>query len=78
MIKKRKQPGYGIMMGLTIIATLAALLTLMPQGSASKLCRLGYKAHCSFTPISTLICLFISLVICKLRVLLFVKKEEEK
>ena len=78
MIKKRKKPGYGIMMGLTIIATLAALLTLMPQGSASKLCRLGYKAHCSFTPISTLICLFISLVICKLRVLLFVKKEEEK
>jgi hypothetical protein len=31
-----------------------AVLTLMPREAASKACLLGYKALCSFTPISTL------------------------
>lgn len=30
--------------------------TLLPIPGASKECYLGYYAHCSFTPISTLIC----------------------
>jgi hypothetical protein len=34
-----------------------AILTLIPTGLASKACLLGYKAHCTFTPISTAILL---------------------
>ena len=35
------------------IEFLLALLTLIPTATASKPCLLGYRAHCSFTPIST-------------------------
>ena len=38
-----------------IVAVLAGISTLIPA-SASKACYLGYYAHCSFTPISTVIC----------------------
>ncbi|HEX2906707.1 MAG TPA: hypothetical protein VHO69_07600 [Phototrophicaceae bacterium] len=44
----------------TIIAILIALLaviTAFPRPSSSKPCSLGYKALCSFTPISTVILL---------------------
>jgi hypothetical protein len=36
---------------------LAALLTVIPRAGASKACRLGYKALCSFTPYGTIILL---------------------
>ena len=36
-----------------------SILTLIPA-PASKPCLLGYYAHCSFTPISTIICLIIA------------------
>ena len=39
------------------IHLLSALLTVIPRESASKVCRLGYKALCSFTPYGTLILL---------------------
>jgi hypothetical protein len=28
----------------------SAVITVVPDSSASKVCHLGYKAHCSFTP----------------------------
>lgn len=34
---------------------LSAVLTTVPREAASKECRLGYKALCSFTPYGTLI-----------------------
>jgi len=43
-----------------IIAVLAGISTLIPA-SASKVCFLGYYAHCSYTPISTIICWAIAL-----------------
>jgi len=42
-----------------IIALLLGLWTLVPA-KASKPCALGYYAHCSWTPWSTLICLVIA------------------
>lgn len=39
------------------IVLILGLLTLVPSPGASKMCLLGYKAKCSFTPISTLIML---------------------
>lgn len=38
-----------------VILSLAAVKTAIPNEEASKQCLLGYKAACSFTPISTLI-----------------------
>jgi hypothetical protein len=40
-----------------VIYLLSALLTVVPRAGASKACRLGYKALCSFTPYGTLILL---------------------
>jgi hypothetical protein len=38
-----------------IILSIAAVKTLIPNAEASKPCLLGYKAACSFAPISTAI-----------------------
>jgi hypothetical protein len=40
----------------------AAVLTATPSEKASKLCLLGYKAHCTFTPISTIVCIIAALI----------------
>ena len=40
-----------------VIHLLSALLTVIPRAGASKACRLGYKALCSYTPYGTLILL---------------------
>jgi len=40
-----------------ILYALAALLTMLPRAMASKACRLGYHALCSWTPYSTAILL---------------------
>ena len=64
---KTKKKGYGLLFALTILFTLAAFSTLIPNGSASKACFLGYYALCSFTPVSTIICLVIVWVLCVLR-----------
>jgi len=45
-----------------IVATLAAVSTVVPA-PASRPCLLGYYAHCSYTPLSTLICLAIASII---------------
>ena len=39
------------------IHPLLAIWTLIPVGTARKACLLGYEAHCTFTPISTIILL---------------------
>jgi hypothetical protein len=35
--------------------SIAAIKTMIPNSNASKPCLIGYKAVCSFTPISTII-----------------------
>jgi len=42
-----------------LVAIILGISTLVPA-PASKPCFLGYYAHCSFTPISTVICLIIA------------------
>ncbi|MFH1943423.1 MAG: hypothetical protein ABIL68_15080 [bacterium] len=54
---KKKKKGYGFLLGLTVVFTLATISTLIPVTSTGKACLLGYKAHCPFTPIGTIICL---------------------
>ena len=67
-MSKKKQPGYNILLILTIVFTLCALWTLVPSPNASKECLwLGYKAHCTWTPLSTIICLLMAGTVCKIR-----------
>lgn len=40
---------------LAIIFIILAISTLIPSAGASKACPLGYYAHCTFTPYSTII-----------------------
>jgi hypothetical protein len=50
------------------IWVISAIKTVIPNADASKACLIGYKATCSFTPISTAICLIgavISFVVAK-------------
>lgn len=69
---KIRKKGYWWLFALTIIFTLAAISTLLPSEQASKTCMLAYKAHCSFTPVSTLICIVFAGVSCLVRKKIFV------
>jgi len=75
---KTKKKGYGFLLVLTIVVTLAGLWTLVPQASAAKVCILGYKAHCTFTPISTLVCIALAAIICRIRKRNFTSMESPK
>ncbi|MBI5671356.1 MAG: hypothetical protein HZC41_25470 [Chloroflexi bacterium] len=45
---------------IAIIMVLAAIITLLPRTSARRRCALGYKALCTFAPISTIMLLVIA------------------
>ena len=73
---KKKKKGYGLLLAATTIFTLLAISTLIPQPSASKVCALGYRAHCTFTPWSTLICLALAALTCTVRSEFFTNKDQ--
>ncbi len=50
----KKVSTHTMFMGVELIL---AIVTLLPRAAASKACLLGYKALCSFTPISTVMLL---------------------
>ncbi len=50
-----------LLIGIGLGAVILAVLTAIPDSSASKDCLLGYKAHCSFTPISTVLLIMVAL-----------------
>jgi hypothetical protein len=52
-IRRRVDP---ILMFLSGVPGLAGLATLIPWPQAGKTCLLGYRALCSFAPVSSLIC----------------------
>jgi hypothetical protein len=61
-MKKKKKPGYYTLMALMIMMALGAVMTVMPVSYAYKDCLLGYKAHCTFTPISTILCIIAAVI----------------
>ena len=63
----KKKKGYVILYIITILFTLSAVSTLIPQATVSKACLLGYKAHCPFTPIGTILCLGMAGFLCVVR-----------
>lgn len=45
-----------------VASVVFAVITVVPESSASKANMLGYKSHCSFVPMSTIILIVIALV----------------
>ncbi len=72
---KTNRKGYMVLLILTIVFVLAAISTVIPQTSAEEPCKFGYKAHCSFTPISTLICFALAGITCLIRKRYFTRTE---
>ena len=62
----KKQPGYGILLALTITAAAAGLVTLLPVEGHIK-SAVGYRTLCTWAPWSTLILVAGAAVFCKLR-----------
>jgi len=63
----RKPKLYTTFLIITIVCTLAAIITLIPSPHDAELNDLGYKSMCSFAPWSTLSCLFLAAVSCVIR-----------
>ena len=61
-MKRKKKPGYYTLLALTILSVLGAVLTMMPISYAYKECMLGYRAHCTLTPISTILCILFAVI----------------
>jgi len=71
---------YIIFVGSLIIGGISAgIMTLIPD-EASKPCFLGYYAHCSFTPYSTLILFAMAIIgtILLLKLIKYVRKQYNK
>lgn len=62
-----KKKGYSLLLGLTILLTLAGALTMFPMASASKTCLIGYSAVCSWAPISALLLFLAAGIVCIIR-----------
>jgi hypothetical protein len=61
-MKRKKKPGYYTLLSLVILMVLGAVLTIMPASYAYRECMLGYKAHCTLTPISTVACVIMATI----------------
>lgn len=66
---RTRKKGYKWLLALTMLLTLSAIVTLIPNPGAGKANMIGYHAICSGTPMSTLV-----LVICAGAVCYFRKK----
>lgn len=69
---KVRKKGYWALFVLTLFFTLCAVSTILPSHSVSKVSMLGYNAHCSFTPVSTLLCAIPAGLVCFIRKRFFV------
>jgi hypothetical protein len=58
---------YLPLLGLTVIAAVGGVLTLVPAAQASWENVLGYRSWCTFTPASTLFCFLVAGGSCTLR-----------
>jgi len=61
-MKRKKKPGYYTLLVLTVSLAGGAVLTVMPMSYAYKDCMLGYRAHCTLTPVSTILCLVAAVI----------------
>jgi hypothetical protein len=71
MYGRRIQPGYTLLLFLTIVFTVGAIITLGYNAKAVTPNLLGYKGFSSLAPLTTLGLLACSFITCKVRVRFF-------
>lgn len=64
---KTRKKGYPGMLALTVIFTLSAVITLIPNPGASKDNMMGYHSICSAAPMSALLLIICAGITCFLR-----------
>lgn len=70
-----KTLSYKLLLGLTVLFTLGAVLTLIPYAGASYPNVFGYYSLCTYSPAATLYCLFAAGTVCFIRST-FIKDQE--
>lgn len=71
-------PAYKPLLGLSLLFTIAAILTLIPNPQASWPNLLGYRSICTFAPIASLACCFLAGLTCVIRARFFGPRRTEK
>ena len=66
-MEKNESPAYWAMLALTLVFSVLAVVTLIPNPAAAKPNVLGYRSVCSFAPAATALCGFLAGIACTLR-----------
>ncbi len=66
-MEKNESPVYWALLALTFAFSVLAVVTLIPNGAASKPNVLGYRSVCSFAPAATALCGVLAGITCTLR-----------
>jgi hypothetical protein len=64
---EQRKKRYVALLVLTIFFGILAISTVLPSSTASKASMLGYYSHCTFVPISTVICIIVAVGLFLLR-----------
>lgn len=66
-MSERQPPAYHALIGLSLLFSILALVTLLPDPGASKPNVLGYRSVCSFAPAATALCGLLAGITCTVR-----------
>jgi uncharacterized protein with FMN-binding domain len=67
LVQKNESAAYWALLGLSLAFSILAVVTLLPNGAASKPNVLGYRSVCSFAPTATLLCGVLAGLTCTIR-----------
>jgi uncharacterized protein with FMN-binding domain len=66
-VEKRQPSAYNLLLALSIVWTILAIITLIPNPGASKPNALGYKSVCTFAPAASALCGLLAAITCTVR-----------
>ena len=67
MNSERQPPAYFLLIGLSLVFSVLAVVTMLPNPNASKPNVLGYRSVCTYAPAATAICGLLAGITCILR-----------
>lgn len=67
LMNERQPPAYYALIGLSLVFSVLAVVTLLPNPNASKPNVLGYRSVCSFAPAATALCGLLAGITCIVR-----------
>jgi uncharacterized protein with FMN-binding domain len=66
-MEERQPTAYYALLGVTVVFTVLAIITLLPNPGASKPNVLGYRSVCSFAPAASALCGLLAGITCTIR-----------